>query len=67
MSPADISISSPITMPLREFLLELPLSCILCYLALGQVENSEERVIQDMFQPDFMLYDRKVENNCISR
>lgn len=60
MSPADISISSPIRMPLREFLLELSLCYTLCYRALQQLENSKEKVIPDMFQPDFMVFDRKV-------
>lgn len=58
MSPADISISSPIRTPLGEFLLELSPCCTLTYLA--QLENSEEKVIPDMFQPDFMVFDGKV-------
>lgn len=45
-------------MPLGEFLPELSLCCTLCYLALEQLEK--EKVILNMFQPDFMVFDRKV-------
>lgn len=60
MSPADISISSPVRVPRREFLLELSLCYTQCYLALEQLENSEQKATTDMFQPDFMVFDRKV-------
>ena len=54
--PCRHSISSQTRVSLREFLLKPSLCCSLCYLA-----HLERKAIPDMFQPDFMVFDWKVQ------